>query len=55
MRGQDGKEMLLVPEGWFTMGSTEAEIKAAYELSKKYDANTLEPGLRMKNPSTGCG
>jgi formylglycine-generating enzyme required for sulfatase activity len=42
--------MLLVPEGWFTMGSTEAEIKAAYELSKKYEASTSESWFAGEKP-----
>jgi formylglycine-generating enzyme required for sulfatase activity len=42
--------MLLVPEGWFTMGSTEAEIKAGYELGKKYDANTSESWFADEKP-----
>ena len=28
VRGKDGKDMLLVPEGWFEMGSNE-EVEAA--------------------------
>ena len=32
------------------MGSTEAEIKAAYELGKKYDANTLESWFAGEKP-----
>ena len=38
-RGQDGKDMLLVPEGWFEMGSTPEEVEAAYQLGKKYNAD----------------
>ena len=37
VRGKDGKEMRLVPAGWFEMGSTDAEIEDAYQLAKKYD------------------
>ena len=36
VRGKDGKEMRLVPAGWFEMGSTDAEIEDAYQLAKKY-------------------
>jgi formylglycine-generating enzyme required for sulfatase activity len=32
--------MLLVPEGWFDMGSSEPEGEAAYQLGKKYYADT---------------
>jgi formylglycine-generating enzyme required for sulfatase activity len=35
IRGKDGKEMVLVPAGTFTMGSSEAEIEAAGELAKR--------------------
>ena len=34
--GQDGKEMRLVPAGWFEMGSTDAEAEAAYQLAKPF-------------------
>jgi formylglycine-generating enzyme required for sulfatase activity len=34
--GKDGKEMVLVPAGWFKMGSTEDEVEAAYRLAKIY-------------------
>jgi formylglycine-generating enzyme required for sulfatase activity len=49
-RGKDGKDMLLVPEGWFIMGSTEAEIQAAYELGKKYDAHTSASWFADEKP-----
>jgi formylglycine-generating enzyme required for sulfatase activity len=39
IRGKDGKEMMLVPAGWFTMGSSEHEAEAAYQLSLKYYAD----------------
>ena len=42
VRGKDGKDMLLVPEGWFEMGSTPEEVEAAYQLGKKYDADTQQ-------------
>lgn len=32
--------MLLVPAGWFVMGSAEEEGDAAYQLSKRYYADT---------------
>lgn len=54
-RGKDKKDMLLVPEGWFRMGSTEEEVKAAVALGKNMTRAPRHPGLRMQNRSTGCG
>jgi iron(II)-dependent oxidoreductase len=39
IQGKDGKEMRLVPAGWFEMGSTDAEIEAAYQLAKQFYAS----------------
>ena len=38
IRGKDGKAMLLVSEGWFVMGSTDAEVQAAFQLGKRYSS-----------------
>ena len=44
IRGKDGKEMLLVPAGWFTMGSTAQEAEVAYQLSVKSYADEEHAG-----------
>lgn len=36
LKGKDGKETVLVPEGWFKMGITEEEMEAAYQLAKRW-------------------
>lgn len=41
---QDGKEMVLVPAGWFTMGSSDQEAEAAYQLSLQYYADAEYAG-----------
>jgi formylglycine-generating enzyme required for sulfatase activity len=50
IHAKDGKEMLLVPEGWFEMGSTGAEIEAAFQLAKKYDPDAKKSWFEGENP-----
>jgi formylglycine-generating enzyme required for sulfatase activity len=50
LRGKDGKEMVLVPEGWFEMGSTAAEIDAASRLGKTYDPGTTTSWFATEAP-----
>jgi formylglycine-generating enzyme required for sulfatase activity len=49
MRGKDGKEMRLMPAGWFEMGSTDAEIEDAYQLTKKYSKSAEKEKLWIEN------
>ena len=49
-RGQDGKDMRLVPEGWFEMGSTAEEVEAAYQLGKKYASDTQKAWFEDESP-----
>ena len=50
VRGKDGKEMRLVPAGWFEMGSTDAEIEDAYQLAKKYDKSAAKSWFEDEKP-----
>jgi formylglycine-generating enzyme required for sulfatase activity len=50
IRGTDSKEMELVPEGWFEMGSTAAEIDAAYRLGKEYYPDTKKEWFEREGP-----
>jgi formylglycine-generating enzyme required for sulfatase activity len=51
IRGKDGKEMVLVPAGTFTMGSTEAEIEEAYQLGKRYFTQTDRSAFTDEGPA----
>ena len=51
IKGKDGKEMVLVPAGTFTMGSSEAEIEAAYQLAKRYFASVERSAFTDEGPA----
>jgi formylglycine-generating enzyme required for sulfatase activity len=48
--GRDGKEMVLVPAGWFEMGSTEEEVEAAYELAQQYSSEVEKAWYEPETP-----
>jgi formylglycine-generating enzyme required for sulfatase activity len=50
VRGKDGKDMRLVPAGWFERGSTEAEVEAAYQLARKYYTSAVKSWFEVETP-----
>lgn len=50
IRRRDGKKMLLVPAGEFVMGSTEAEIDAAFQSAKKYYPDAQKAWFENESP-----
>ena len=50
IREQDGKDMRLVPEDWFEMGSTEEEVETAYQLGMKYASDTKKAWFENESP-----
>jgi formylglycine-generating enzyme required for sulfatase activity len=50
IRGQDEKEMRLVPAGWFEMGSTDSEVENTYQLAKKYYEAAQKSWFKAEQP-----